>query len=623
MKIAVVGNELAYLRLSSGLRRALLGLQTDSVFVTENTKEKPDVVISVAGLPAKSAALSGVPEIWVALLRSEIVVTPPHDSKTAGCPLCVYRSLVRNKSRLIEGHLLLPQLRTCWPSSTSLEITSTILARKLTHFSIGNDDYVDIISIPDLLIEYATLIPDPGCPRCGDLQADEPQGFTLRTRVKSCEGKYRWKEDFPSREFLTQVQDRHIGLVTDTYLMPNMPVAFYSAFMPIGNGRFEIGIGRADLYEESRAIAILEILERYAGYAPRGKATSICARYCDLVEHAVHPARFGFHEPAYYANTNSPVTPFCPETEYSWVWAFSFLEKRPVLVPEQLVYFGIQYKQENRFSVEISNGCAIGGCLEEAIFHGLLEVIERDLFLLAWYSQAQLPEIDRSTIKRRETIQLIERVETLTRSTIRLFDATFDVGVPVVWALAEGINPTTGIGSAAGIHIDPEGAICSALRELGPALVASAKRMENEQQYAHFLAANFDEVKTMSDHTLLYRVPEMASYIDFLKGPSRQRRIGEMVPAGFSHRDLKDDLNELVQRVLSCSLDVVFIDQTPTNFPKGLRVAKVLVPGMLPMTFGHAARRLSGLSRVHEVPSRLGLSSSKTCSSNLAPHPFP
>jgi ribosomal protein S12 methylthiotransferase accessory factor len=394
--------------------------------------------------------------------------------------------------------------------------------------------------------------------------------------------------------------------------------------MSIGNGRSELGIGRADTYDASHMVAILEILERYAGYIPRGKATVVESAYATICGEAIHPPSFGLHDHEYYADPESPVTPFDPETCYRWVWGYSFARRRPILIPEQLVYFGVPVQKERRFCVEISNGCAVGSCVEEALFYGLLEVIERDCFLLAWYSQSQLPEIDRSTLKRAETIQLLERVELVTRSKIRLFDATFDIGIPVIWALAShGTGPLVATGSAAGAHIDPEQAICSALRELGPAVVAAATRMINEEDYARLLASDNWSVKTMPDHSLLYRVPTTSSRLDFLRNTTRVRSVNDMIPEGFANRDLRDDLTELIGRVLRCGMDVLFIEQTPINFPRTLRVVKVLVPGMLPMTFGHTARRISGLPRVHEVPYRLGLTFNRHTSINLDPHPFP
>ena len=68
----------------------------------------------------------------------------------------------------------------------------------------------------------------------------------------------------------------------------------------------------------------------------------------------------------------------------NWVWGYSFLQERPILVPELLAYYSLGYGEG--FVYETSNGCALGGSLEEAIFHAILEVVERDSFLLTWYA---------------------------------------------------------------------------------------------------------------------------------------------------------------------------------------------------------------------------------------------
>lgn len=56
------------------------------------------------------------------------------------------------------------------------------------------------------------------------------------------------------------------------------------------------------------------------------------------------------------------------------------LQKRPILIPESLAYYSLG--REDSFVYETSNGCALGGSLEEAIFHAILEAAERDSFCL-------------------------------------------------------------------------------------------------------------------------------------------------------------------------------------------------------------------------------------------------
>ena len=76
-------------------------------------------------------------------------------------------------------------------------------------------------------------------------------------------------------------------------------------------------------------------------------------------------------------------------TPMDWVWGYSFLQERPILVPELLAYYSLSCGEG--FVYETSNGCALGGSLEEAIFHAIMEVVERDSFLLTWYARLPSP----------------------------------------------------------------------------------------------------------------------------------------------------------------------------------------------------------------------------------------
>ncbi|MDI5791247.1 YcaO-like family protein [Bacillus licheniformis] len=81
-------------------------------------------------------------------------------------------------------------------------------------------------------------------------------------------------------------------------------------------------------------------------------------------DRALDPAKSGFIKPN---NTRIPISfqPFHPARPLRWVWGYSFLQKRPILVPESLAYYSLG--REDSFVYETSNGCALGGSLEEAI----------------------------------------------------------------------------------------------------------------------------------------------------------------------------------------------------------------------------------------------------------------
>lgn len=91
--------------------------------------------------------------------------------------------------------------------------------------------------------------------------------------------------------------------------------------------------------------------------------------------------------------------------------------------------------------------------------------------------------------------------------------------------------------------------------------------------------------------------------------------------------DVTSLLEETVNRLAGLGLEVVAVplSESAVRDRLGLHTAKVVVPGSLPMTFGHVNRRTIGLDRLLEVPFRLGRTQRRVRHDELAlhPHPFP
>ena len=88
--------------------------------------------------------------------------------------------------------------------------------------------------------------------------------------------------------------------------------------------------------------------------------------------------------------------------------------------------------------------------------------------------------------------------------------------------------------------------------------------------------------------------------------------------------DLRDDLECLINFYLKGGREIIVVDQTaPEHLPCGLRCVKVLMPGMLPMTFGQQNRRISGFERLHQLPFTLGYQSHPLTDAEINPHPHP
>lgn len=492
------------------------------------------------------------------------------------------------------------------------------------------------LDLESLALTRHRFLADPECAVCGGLPTDAPEQahITLHSQPAYKPGSYRRRE-----VSLPQIMDYYVdsesGLVRQLY--DSRAGALLVSVAPLG-GRGEaasvVGYGRAATFDESRLTALLELLERY-GSSPRARQGAVSACYHEVRTHAVNPYSLGLHAPDQYAVPEFSLQPFDPDRTYPWVWGWSFARREPLLVPESYAYYGVhRHSQTNRpFVYEVSNGCALGSCLEEAILYGLLEVAERDAFLLTWYARLPAPRLDLTTANSKIVRLLAASIEAETGYQVTAFDISTEQEIPCIWAMAA--NPAEdgrpAIACAAAAHPDPELATRNALRELGPSLAVLINRYEDPAavQRARDMTADSAEVKEMDDHMLLYANPSAATRLDFLTQGDSVRSLAEVGAAdrgGFTSDDLRDNLREAIGRYTRHGLDVIVVDQTASEHRAGgLSCVKVLVPGTLPMTFGHHFRRIDGLPRLNDVPQLLGYRDGPMPPEeiNTYPHPFP
>jgi ribosomal protein S12 methylthiotransferase accessory factor len=178
---------------------------------------------------------------------------------------------------------------------------------------------------------------------------------------------------------------------------------------------------------------------------------------------------------------------------------------------------------------------------------------------------------------------------------------------------------------AAGAHLDPIRAVKSAIHELAGMMLTLDKKFEaNREKYELMLNVPF-LVQQMEDHSMLYSLPQAQERLQFLLDENRPlRTFDEEFKWKSRHADLTDDLKDILHVFRRLNLEVIVVDQTtPEIMRNGLHCVKVLIPGMLPMTFGHHLTRVTGLERVLRVPVELGYAKQPLTLEQLNPHPHP
>lgn len=503
-------------------------------------------------------------------------------------------------------------------------------------------DDVWLLDLATLAVRRHQLVADPECPRCGEPEADSAERATLELRPAPVH-----------RPGSSRVRD------IDSYDLPTAPwtnplcgplgpsvvydVSSTTTSATIGCFSMRSGDylretfwgGHADTYGESVRVGVLEGLERYAGMRPRGAFAAVRGSLDDLTEQGralVDPRDVGLYAPEFHA-ANPEVPPFAADREIPWVWGWSLRDERPVLVPQILTYYHTP-GLENRFVQESSNGCASGGSLEEAVYFGLMEVVERDAFLLSWYGRAALPEIDPRSSRRRATREMVDRLA-MYGYEARFFDTRLTFPVPVVTGVAVRFDGGPGrMCFGAGAGLDPEAAMAGALCEIATDAVNLTERLERDHDRLHAMAVDFDRVAALHDHPLVYGVPEMGRFAEFLIGaPGDPRPAARSLADTYGDGsvpplsgDVRTDLRFCLDAVTAAGFDTVVVDQTmPEQRRLGLHTVSVLVPGLVPIDFGWSRQRALHMPRMRTALREAGLRDTDLTPEDLnpAPHPFP
>jgi ribosomal protein S12 methylthiotransferase accessory factor len=251
---------------------------------------------------------------------------------------------------------------------------------------------------------------------------------------------------------------------------------------------------------------------------------------------------------------------FRSEQDLHWARGFDLGAKQEILVPAGAVYHPYPLDGNSPFRSN-TNGLASGNTMEEAIFHGMTEVIERDAWSIAQIHQemnAALVVEDQP--EHRFIIELIEKFEAA-QIEVTARDLTTDVGVPVIAAFSQdarhpNLMPFDGFGS----HLDPRVAMARALLELVTtrAFFIHKHGLESLQKNIPYYYGNRD-------------LEDPRFYA------SEQKRLGEM-DHEFS-TDIREDIASLLRKLEKCGLArTIVVDLTRPDV--GMPTVRVIIPGM-------------------------------------------
>lgn len=373
------------------------------------------------------------------------------------------------------------------------------------------------------------------------------------------------------------------------------------------------GAGGSLEYAEAKIRAIAEGLERYSTCA-YSEQQWVWASAEELGREALDLDTLPRCSESELAHPRCPLVAPDKHAPIRWVRGLSLLDGRVIWVPAVMVFLHFPFlSQGERMWLPISTGCAAHTSLERALLGAIGEVLERDAISLIWLQQLQLPRIEFDVVPAWLQAYLDQNERARSGVEHLFFDATTDMGVPTVYSLQ--LSPRNDILAAlvmCSTELDPGVAVAKVIRESASSRIAMRAH--------HDVPARLDDFIRVFDGAAYMGHRDRLAAFDFLVNTPRRRRLSEMptIGTGDTHQDLLNLLERLRQR----QMDVYAVDiSTDEALRAGMRVVRVIIPGLQPLSFSYRARYL-GHPRLYDAPRRMGYAVHRETEINSWPQPF-
>ncbi len=334
-------------------------------------------------------------------------------------------------------------------------------------------------------------------------------------------------------------------------------IPVYSAIRPdAAEGAVSIYAGKGATKPQAKASAMMESFERYsAELNDEHRQNFICGIFEGSVDE--------------YLNPDSLILPdllFDPKTsEMEWVRSTNLKDDSIILVPANAVYHPYIPKNTVKIFQSNTNGLASGNKLEEAVFHGMMEVVERDAWSIFESKRQKKPEISCENSDN-EIIRNILAMFKEVGINVKLVDLTADVKITTVAAVSDDTilkDPallTLGVGT----HLDPEVAVIRALTEVAQSRATQIHGTREDTVRAVFMRkAGYQRMKRINSHW--FGESEKSIELNELKNDS-----GE---------SFKEDIETSKKLLSKCGFeDILYVDLTRPEIE--IPVVRVLIPGM-------------------------------------------
>lgn len=318
---------------------------------------------------------------------------------------------------------------------------------------------------------------------------DELTYFKGTHRVIAPEKTIENNEDKLKTAGITRIAD-----ITD---LDRIGLPIYTAIRPTAeDGAVSIYGGKGITKDHARASAMMEGFERYSAERQDSDEVTIAGldEISDLGEY-INPESLNLPKDFKKQNLDS--------MKLEWSPVKDIISDKEYYIPTNAIYHPYIHGNdcESLFKSN-TNGLASGNILEEAILHGIFEVIERDAWSIFELTHKNYAQIDLDSIESDIVNDTIDRFES-NGIKIKLMDFTADINVPTIAASADDtVTRDAGLLTLGmGTHLDPEVAILRALTEVAQSRATQINGAREDTVRADFAReAGYERMKRINKY---------------------------------------------------------------------------------------------------------------------------
>ncbi|OPY22945.1 MAG: YcaO-like family protein [Methanobacterium sp. PtaU1.Bin097] len=338
--------------------------------------------------------------------------------------------------------------------------------------------------------------------------------------------------------------------------LDRLGIPVYSAIRPgAAEGAVSIYAGKGATKSQAKASAMMEAFERYSAEINVEDAQMFETGLYGEMEGAINPETLILPQQSYKADT----------TRLDWIKTVDVTDDEEYLAPVNAIYHPYIPRGGAVLFKSNTNGLASGNRIEEAVYHGITEVVERDAWSIFEAKKKCRGEVVCDGTENPLIRDMLHKFDQ-SEIEVKLLDLTADVDITTIAAVADDtvLRDPALLSLGVGTHLNPEVAVIRALTEVAQSRATQIHGTREDTNRAVFMRkAGYERMKRINKHW--FSDSHKLIDISHIKDKSKPT--------------FKEDIETCVNILKKNGFDKIYYTNL-TRREIEIPVARVIIPGM-------------------------------------------